>query len=331
MDKMFKGYNRVGNPIYENSEGVRLCNLKGCTNKAVRLLCHKHSRDGINYSEYLESIKKPFNVYTLVNDEYYEVAVNNSDIIYKIDKDDYAFAQKHNWFSHGSPTGDGRYRYLVCKQDGKTKKYHIIIMEEEIERLESELQYKTRVIVDHINGDVYDNRRSNLRVRTQSENNMNKVVQRNNTSGIVGISWHKRDNVWQAYISVEDKSIRLGEFYYLRNAVKARIEAERKYFGEHSLSNRDYEYSEYVEKILSMPEVKEPVIKTRPNNETGMIGVKKINDNKFVSSIIHPETKKRIEKTFYNINDAKEWKILKEEEFFGHRILYRDELEVKKI
>ncbi len=45
--------------------------------------------------------------------------------------------------------------------------------------------------IDHINMDVTDNRRENLRLATWSDNNCNKVLQNNNTTGLKGVSYHK--------------------------------------------------------------------------------------------------------------------------------------------
>ena len=85
--------------------------------------------------------------------------------------------------------------------------------------------------VDHINGDGLDNRRCNLRVCSRAENLRNARVGQRNTSGYKGVSWHSTKQVWRATIMVNYKTIRLGEFKNLQDAVAARKEAERKHFG----------------------------------------------------------------------------------------------------
>lgn len=78
-----------------------------------------------------------------------------------------------------------------------------------------------------------DNRKSNLEIVTKSQNSMNHVTALNNVSGCSGVNWLKQSNKWRARITVERQEIHLGVFNNFEDAVKARKEAEIKYFGEH--------------------------------------------------------------------------------------------------
>ena len=93
--------------------------------------------------------------------------------------------------------------------------------------------------VDHKNGSntKNDNRKYNLRVATRSQNNMNKEKMKTNTSGVVGVGWHKSNSKWRAYIKKDNKQIDLGYFDNFNDAVKAIKEAEEKFFGKWSYSN----------------------------------------------------------------------------------------------
>lgn len=53
---------------------------------------------------------------------------------------------------------------------------------------------------------------------------------KNNTSGHKGVSWCKSKGMWEAYISIHNKRIHLGRYHNIDDAVKARVEAEEKYF-----------------------------------------------------------------------------------------------------
>ena len=57
-------------------------------------------------------------------------------------------------------------------------------------------------------------------------------VNKNNTSGVPGVSWNKSKNKWIARIGKGYKNISLGSFLIFEDAVTARKEAEIKYFGE---------------------------------------------------------------------------------------------------
>lgn len=90
--------------------------------------------------------------------------------------------------------------------------------------------------IDHIHGKESrcDNRKSNLRMTTRSQNNMNKNIIKSNTSGATGVTWNKTNNKWIAQIFVNRKHLYLGSFTNFEDAVKARKQAEEKYFGEYS-------------------------------------------------------------------------------------------------
>ena len=94
-------------------------------------------------------------------------------------------------------------------------------------------------LVDHKHGERTrnDNRKYNLRICTNLENNKNQKIKLTNTSGTTGVVWNKKNNKWIAQITVNYKNIYLGSFINFEDAVKARKEAEEKYFGEWSYDN----------------------------------------------------------------------------------------------
>lgn len=57
----------------------------------------------------------------------------------------------------------------------------------------------------------------------------NKIY-RSNTSGVRGVSWHKRLCRWQARITIKGQTIHLGFFHTIEEAAEARVLAEEKYF-----------------------------------------------------------------------------------------------------
>lgn len=83
---------------------------------------------------------------------------------------------------------------------------------------------------DHEDMNKTNNRWSNLREATRSNNQANKGIQSNNTSGHKGVSWHKNNKKWRAYIKVNGKQIDLGHFKSKELAIKTRQEAFEKAF-----------------------------------------------------------------------------------------------------
>lgn len=88
-------------------------------------------------------------------------------------------------------------------------------------------------LVDHKYGDGSNNEIKNLRLATTPQNGSNRVnLNSNNTSGVIGVCWHKRFKKWQAQIIVNKVYKYLGSFTNKEDAIKARREAEIKYFGD---------------------------------------------------------------------------------------------------
>ncbi len=84
--------------------------------------------------------------------------------------------------------------------------------------------------IDHINRVRTDNRLINIRLATRAENCQNRRMRSDNSSGITGISWRKRDKKWDVRIGLGNKSKHLGCFDELSDAITARQEAEKLYF-----------------------------------------------------------------------------------------------------
>lgn len=86
--------------------------------------------------------------------------------------------------------------------------------------------------IDHKDNDKANNRIENLRIATNSQNHINKGLQRNNTSGFKGVIWDRSCNKWRARIKVNGVNKYIGVFNDAAAAGAARMDAERKMFGE---------------------------------------------------------------------------------------------------
>lgn len=131
------------------------------------------------------------------------------------DKEEYDRVKEHCWCE---TTGG----YLISRfTDGNIVKLHRFIM-----------NAKTKEIVDHINHDVTDNRKINLRIVDNIHSMRNIGISVRNKSGIKGVFW--KDGKWNASIRLNKKEKFLGAFDNIKDAEAARKAAEEKYFGEHS-------------------------------------------------------------------------------------------------
>jgi len=89
-----------------------------------------------------------------------------------------------------------------------------------------------KLIIDHNDLNRLNNRKSNLRYATHSQNHMNTRIQPNNTSGVRGVTWDKNNNQWMARIKINNKQIHLGRYNIFEDAVNTRKKAEDMYFKE---------------------------------------------------------------------------------------------------
>lgn len=99
-------------------------------------------------------------------------------------------------------------------------------------------------IIDHINRKRYDNRKENLRPCNNFINSVNKTKQSNNTSGIIGVWWDDKNNKWYSVLVEHKKSHFLGRYINKEEAIKKRLLAELKYFGE-ELAPQKHLFEEY--------------------------------------------------------------------------------------
>ena len=87
---------------------------------------------------------------------------------------------------------------------------------------------------DNIDGDPRNCIRENLRPATAQQNAQNRGLRSDNTSGTTGVYWNRKIRKWCASICVDGEIMHLGVFIDKADAIKARLQAEEKYFGEFS-------------------------------------------------------------------------------------------------
>ena len=137
-----------------------------------------------------------------------------------VDDEDYDYLNQFTWYAVKY-----KYTYYSVKCNYKYKKndyMHRIIM-----------NCPDGKFIDHINHNGIDNRKENLRICTEKENQGNRKLNKNNTSGFRGVFKDKCSNKWRARIRL-GKNIRkhLGYFTNINDAKKAYDKAAKKHFGK---------------------------------------------------------------------------------------------------
>lgn len=86
--------------------------------------------------------------------------------------------------------------------------------------------------IDHRNNDKFDNRISNLRLASDTQNRHNRPVTRTNKAGFKGVSLHKASGLWVARIKKDRKIHELGYFKTPEEAHEAYKTAATRLHGE---------------------------------------------------------------------------------------------------
>ncbi len=137
-----------------------------------------------------------------------------------IDADDFRKIVGFTWRAKRN----GRTTYAISDTWGKRVYMHRLVL-------------GTDECVDHIDNNGLNNRRSNLRVLSNTDNIRRKRPNLNGTSKYKGVSWYYRTKKWQVNIKVSGKSIAVGHFMNEIDAAKAYDLAAKFYFDEHAYQN----------------------------------------------------------------------------------------------
>lgn len=143
----------------------------------------------------------------------------NASLACKVDDEDYEMVKDTSWY-----TVKG---YVRGRFDGGQPLLHRLIMD-----------FPEEMQVDHIDGDKLNNQKSNLRVCTNGQNQMNGGAYRNSSSKFRGVSWEKAQGKWRADIQANKKTKHLGVFESERDAAKAYNEAAKELHGEFARLNK---------------------------------------------------------------------------------------------
>ena len=91
---------------------------------------------------------------------------------------------------------------------------------------------ENNIVIDHKDGNAFNNTKNNLRICTQGENTLNKSFMSNNTSGFIGVTYRKNRNSYDPEIRKNELRCHLGYTKILEEAVYKRYYAEKLIFGQ---------------------------------------------------------------------------------------------------
>ena len=202
----------MGSNLKRKNRGTQSC---GCL---ARELSSERAKETVK-----ELHKKNHKVNTYDLSGEYAIGYTSKGEEFWFDKEDYNLVKDYCW--HYNRRGHVE-AWSIQKQKQIT--IHRLVMGVE----------DTNTEVDHIrhpprNEHKVDNRKSNLRIVIHADNAKNHVIQINNTSGVSGVHYSARDNKWVARIGINGKRTLLGYFDDKDDAIKARKEAEIKYYGDY--------------------------------------------------------------------------------------------------
>ena len=141
-----------------------------------------------------------------------------------IDAADVPLVAVGNWYANPSTRDDGSILTVYAKRDfGKVRSV----------RLHRYLLNAGEAdLVDHIDGDGLNNRRTNLRLVTSAQNAWNTRLRVDNASGYKGVFWDADIMRYRARINARKQSHSLGTFRCITAAALAYAKASRGLHGD---------------------------------------------------------------------------------------------------
>ena len=161
-----------------------------------------------------------------------------------VDDEDYERLNKRKWYANGH-FGRPTYAISSTKINGKQTllRMHRVLLG----------LVDSKLYGEHKNGNGLDNRKSNLRIATSSQNQANRGLPKNNTSGYKGVQYNPtfragscnnkgESKPWEAMIRVRGKLKLLGMYFNKEKAALAYDRAAIKYFGKFAKLNLEIKH-----------------------------------------------------------------------------------------
>ena len=198
---------------------MRKCSVEGCEAKhSSKGYCFRHAWQMRRHGKILNDNRFVQNKTVDIDENSIGIVLEdrqgNEKGITVVDKHNYEILKNYRWSM-------SYYGYAVAKRVrcGRHRMMHLFIN-------------PGWEHTDHINRNKLDNRESNLRECTHHQNTYNQPLKTVNTSGVIGVYWDTNRGKWHSFITWNRKRMALGRFDNKEEAIRARVQAEIKYFGE---------------------------------------------------------------------------------------------------
>jgi hypothetical protein len=154
-----------------------------------------------------------------------------------VDNEDFYWLNKFNWYLNKNlhyPFNEYARRNRLNKNNSDQILMHRVILEKYKIKIENKL-------IDHINNNSLDNRKSNLRIATKSQNKAHGQIYKNNSTGYRGVYYEENfrpNKKWRVRISVNGKDKHVGRYKTKEEAALAYNEVAIQYFGKFAYINQ---------------------------------------------------------------------------------------------
>ena len=184
---------------------------------------------------------RKYNNYDLTGE--YGIGYDSNGKSFTFDLEDYDLIKDYCWLVHNSTPDCYNPKYYAITKVWNDPKRNGIRMH----RLIMGVLDDPKAIIDHIDGDGCNNRKSNLRVCTQMENLWNRKPTEGTLSRYKGVANDK--GKWGAKITKDKKTYNLGRFDTEEQAAEAYNKAAIELFGEFAQLNEIHYNNEIKETI----------------------------------------------------------------------------------
>ena len=154
--------------------------------------------------------------------DYAYIEIIKNEQVYKVlfDIEDLDLIQNYKWHLRFNSNRKTNYVVGWDKENNNHIKMHRLIT-----------NCEKKFVVDHINRNPLDNRKSNLRICTTQENKQNQITQKNNkSSGHQNVYWDDIQKKWRVALRINRKLTYFGRYTNLEDAVNKAKEMRKIYF-----------------------------------------------------------------------------------------------------